>query len=118
MPSLTPLLLSLLVLGFTHAAPTARAETPANNDALIAELITTPTVFKRFRKLLTDAGQTVLTGADLAKATIYDFKATQYPIVGSNGGSTAGATGETMPILIDSGITTNVIFIGMSHLRV
>jgi hypothetical protein len=88
------------------------AHSSANNDAIVADLITAPTVIKRFRELLTDAGQTALSGDALAKASIYDFNANSVPIPGSNGGKVGAALVDTMPYLLDSGLNTNLGYVG------
>ncbi|KAF2651877.1 hypothetical protein K491DRAFT_664847 [Lophiostoma macrostomum CBS 122681] len=105
-------LLASLAINFSYAAPTLRADAPANNDAIVADLITAPTVIKRFRELLTDAGQTALSGDALAKASIYDFNANSVPIPGSNGGKVGAALVDTMPYLLDSGLNTNLGYVG------
>ena len=70
-----------------QAAPSS-APAPINNDALIAELKTAPTAIRRFRELLTNAGKELLTGADLIKATVFDFNKGAQPFGGTQGGVT------------------------------
>jgi len=49
------------------------AATPVDNTALIIELETAPTAIKRFQKLLTAAGQKLLSAAELQKIVVFDF---------------------------------------------
>ena len=49
------------------------AATPVDNTALIIELETAPTAIKRFQKLLTAAGQKLLSVAELQKIVVFDF---------------------------------------------
>lgn len=68
-------LAAALAIGSTQAAPTP------------AELITTPTHFERFRKILSDAsGEKLLPEPELSQATIWDFSKKSEDIIGSNGG--------------------------------
>lgn len=54
----------------TVASPAA---TPVDNTALIIELETAPTAIRRFQKLLTAAGQKLLSVAELQKIVVFDF---------------------------------------------
>ncbi|KAF2259045.1 hypothetical protein CC78DRAFT_621326 [Lojkania enalia] len=92
--------------------PAPRAAAPSDNTELIADLVTDPTVIKRYRRLLTDAGQQLLSGEDLAKATIFDFQKDPIPVRGSQGGVTTSSDTETFPILFGSDIMMNWATLG------
>jgi hypothetical protein len=83
-PNALNALAAALVLGASYAAP-------IDNTDLISQLITTPTHIQRFRKLLTDAsGTKLLEGADLIKATVWDFKQNGSPNPGGQGSIFSG----------------------------
>ena len=94
MPVLTKVLVSALAFGAVNALPQpkARQAAPVDNTSLLADLITTPTHVKRYRKVLTDDSGKLLTGDALAKAATYDFNTNTIPVVGSNGGSAAAVS--------------------------
>jgi hypothetical protein len=101
-------LIAALAFGAINALPqpkaiTSRAE-PTDNTDLIASILTAPTTIKGFRKILTN-GQSLLSGDDLVKATVFDFNdnpAATIPIPGSQGGHT---TSVSTPIF--SSISSN-----------
>jgi len=83
---------NLKVLVAALAFSTANAlPTSTKNPELIGQLITTPTQFERYRKIVADpSGTKLLSGEELAKATIWDFDQDQGSIPGSQGGSSSG----------------------------
>lgn len=87
------------------------AATPVDNTALIIELETAPTAIKRFQKLLTAAGQKLLSVAELQKIVVFDFNGAT-PNPGAKGGAVKSATIENFPILTDLGISTTLGFLG------
>ncbi|OCK74656.1 RmlC-like cupin [Lepidopterella palustris CBS 459.81] len=104
--ALTPTTFSTLV-----APSTAPIATPVDNTALIIELETAPTAIKRFQRLLTAAGEKLLSVADLQKFVVFDFNGA-VPAPGSKGGAAKAANIETFPILTELGISTTVAFLG------
>lgn len=70
----------------TAAHPFVRNNAPSEVKKLIAELKVEPTRFDRFHDILTSDGQTLLTGQELADATVFDFN-TGYPVPGGEGGT-------------------------------
>lgn len=107
MPStLAKCFIASLAFGAATALPQfdKRAD-PIDNDALLADLITTPSQIKRFQKLLTDGGQSLLTGDGLTKQTVFDFNEVTFPTPG--GGQGAGATSVSVNLepLTDSKLT-------------
>jgi len=97
MPSMiSKTLVAALAFGLVHALPqqistptkAAPPSGPTDNTELIAKLKTDPSTVKRYRRVLTD-GQKLLTGADLEKATVFDFQENVIPVGGTQGGSTA-----------------------------
>ncbi|OAG08596.1 uncharacterized protein CC84DRAFT_1239874 [Paraphaeosphaeria sporulosa] len=102
-----------LVLGVTHAFPTPMGNSPDDNTDLIAQLITTPTQIKRYRKLLTDeSGNKLLDGDRLTNATIWDFEQNGFVVPGGQGGLASAANLETFPYLINSGVTLTMGTLG------
>jgi hypothetical protein len=102
-----------LALGTTNAFPTPMGNSPKDNTDLIAQLITTPTQVKRYRKLLTDeSGNKLLEGDRLTNATIWDFEQNGSAIPGGQGGAASSANLETFPYLIDSGVTLTMGILG------
>ena len=101
MPSLPQTLILLLsTLSLTLAAPapapvpdytaTTSAAAPAattDNSALIKDLLTAPTAIKRFQRLLTAAGQALLSPAELRNIVVFDFN-NAVPAPGAKGGAT------------------------------
>jgi mannose-6-phosphate isomerase-like protein (cupin superfamily) len=93
-------------LGITNAFPTPMGSSPNDNTNLIAQLMTTPTQIKRYRKLLTDeSNNKLLQGDQLINATIWDFEQNGDAVPGGQGGSASSANLETFPYLINSGVT-------------
>ena len=93
-------LVAALAVGAAHALPqsgassaTATAAVPSSTPSavdytdVIAKLRTDPDRISRFQDLLTKDGQ-ILTGDDLAKATVYDFTKGGYIPRGTQGGLT------------------------------
>lgn len=97
----------------TNAFPTPMGSSPSNNTDLIAQLLTTPTQIKRYRKLLTDSsGNKLLENDHLTNATIWDFSQNSNAVPGGEGGSTSSANLETFPFLINSGVTMTMGTLG------
>jgi hypothetical protein len=91
-------LVAALAYGTALALPQGnapRADAPADNDALISELKTEPTVYKRLQRLLTDGKGELLNNEELTSATIYDFNTNQFPVGGSKGGVTSTVSTPT-----------------------
>lgn len=95
----------------TTVVPTATANSTAPaNDALIAQLMTLPTAIKRFQKLLTSAGERLLSPEEVRKQTVFNFNgAPRAPK--AKGGATKAANIDSMPILTGLGISTTVGFL-------
>ncbi|KAF2195518.1 spherulin-1B precursor [Zopfia rhizophila CBS 207.26] len=92
---------------------TATGATPAptqDNSALLRDLFTAPTAIKRFQRLLTAAGEKLLSAEELKKLVVFDFNNAQ-PNPGAKGGATKSANIETFPILTDLGISTTLGFL-------
>ncbi|KAF2203907.1 RmlC-like cupin [Delitschia confertaspora ATCC 74209] len=96
------------------AAPSATNSPPAvapmDNTNLIKDLLTAPTAIKRFQRLLTAAGQKLLSADDLKKLVVFDFNGAT-PATGAKGGATKAANIESFPILTDLGISTTLAFL-------
>jgi hypothetical protein len=85
---LSKIFVAALALGTTNAFPTPMGNSPQDNTDIIAQLITTPTQIKRYRKLLTDeSGNKLLEGDRLTNATIWDFEQNGFAIPGGQGGA-------------------------------
>jgi mannose-6-phosphate isomerase-like protein (cupin superfamily) len=107
------LFITALALGSTNAFPTPMGISPTDNTNLIAQLLTTPTQIKRYRKLLTDeSGNHLLQGDRFTNATIWDFDQNNYVIPGGQGGAASTADLETFPFLINSGVTLTMATLG------
>lgn len=80
----------------TTTQPIARSESLSDAKALIAELKLEPTRYDRFHDILTSDGQTLLTGQELADATIFDFNAA-FPVPGGEGGTVSTVRTNSAP---------------------
>lgn len=113
MTSISKIILTLAALGGVHALPQAPYPTsdavaiptstatpptppPANNDDLIAQLLTKPTAIKRFKQLLTD-GEKLLGEEEIKQQTVFDFNNAQ-PNPGAKGGATKSAVSFIHPL--------------------
>ncbi|KAF2478128.1 RmlC-like cupin [Lindgomyces ingoldianus] len=98
------------------ASATASATTPPapvqtqDNTALFKDLFTAPTAIKRFQRLLTTAGEKLLSPEELKKLIVFDFNGAT-PAPGAKGGAAKAANIETFPILTDLGISTTMGFL-------
>ncbi|KAJ6571195.1 RmlC-like cupin domain-containing protein [Mycena capillaripes] len=80
-----------------------------NGPVIASGLKAEASVVDRFKKLLTDANGTVLTGDALRDLTVFDFNSNQP--AGGAGGSILLATVDNFPILEELGISGAVSFI-------
>ncbi|KAF9739777.1 hypothetical protein PMIN06_007161 [Paraphaeosphaeria minitans] len=105
--------IAALALEVTYAFPTPMGNSPNDNTDLIAQLFTTPTQIKRYRKLLTDeSGNKLLERDRLTNATIWDFEQNGFAVPGGQGGLASSANLETFPYLINSGVTLTMGTLG------
>lgn len=86
----------------TVTTPSSATATPAASPdadaqkALFAGLFTAPTAIKRFKLLLTEGGQSLLSGDALKKLIVFDFNGAE-PAKGAKGGATKAAV-STLPV--------------------
>lgn len=77
----------------TAGGPTGTPAPPADpnkNNKLIAELLVLPTAIKRFQRLLTAAGEKLLSKEEVRSVTVFDFN-NATPAPGAKGGATKAA---------------------------
>ncbi|KAF2007681.1 RmlC-like cupin [Amniculicola lignicola CBS 123094] len=93
-------------------APSASppAAPPVDNTALIKDLLTAPSAIKRYQRLLTVGGQTLLPAEELKKVVVFDFNGAK-PAPNAKGGAAKAANIESFPILTDLGISTTMGFL-------
>ena len=84
---------------------------PTDNSALIASLKTDPTAISRYQQLLTNNGE-LLSDAEIAATTVFDFNLNKGFVPGSQGGSASQASLLDFPILAFSGLQLNVASLG------
>ncbi|KAF2147060.1 uncharacterized protein K452DRAFT_240196 [Aplosporella prunicola CBS 121167] len=96
------------------AAPTATD----GNAALIEQLKDAPKAIDRFKKLLTNNGETILSEDELRNTVVFDFNGAQ-PAAGAKdtGGALKSAQIDTFPILTDLGISTTMGFLSACGLN-
>ncbi|KAF1979741.1 RmlC-like cupin [Bimuria novae-zelandiae CBS 107.79] len=87
------------------ATATPAAAAPSLDPELKKALADATTEIERLKLLLTTQGQTLLTGEDLKKATVFDFNDAK-PAKGAKGGASKAANAGTFPILQRLGIST------------
>ncbi|OAL44959.1 RmlC-like cupin [Pyrenochaeta sp. DS3sAY3a] len=110
------LVAGLATFGAVQALPQPQttpvpAPAPAGDAAqLFRDLFTAPTAIKRFQRLLTQGGETLLSGDALKALTVFSFNGAT-PAPGAKGGATKAANIETFPILTGLGISTTLGFL-------
>lgn len=81
----------------TITAPTAAATPdPEQQAALFRDLFTAPTAIKRFQRLLTAKGESLLSGQTLKSLTVFNFNGAK-PNEGAKGGATKAAVSDPLP---------------------
>jgi hypothetical protein len=80
-------LVAAFALVSVQAYPQPR-DTPADNTDFLESLTDAPNAIRKYRKVLTKdgQGQEVLSGAELAHATTFDFSKHNAPVPGGQGG--------------------------------
>ncbi|KAF2640075.1 hypothetical protein P280DRAFT_549891 [Massarina eburnea CBS 473.64] len=106
--------LAATAINAVNALPTTPRDivAPTSNDELIAKLKTDATAAKRYQRLLTTDGESLLPDAELRKAAVFDFNQDMQPIGGSNGGGIVTSSIENFPYLVESGLNVNFATIG------
>ncbi|KAF2688040.1 RmlC-like cupin [Lentithecium fluviatile CBS 122367] len=92
------------------ATPPAPADDAEKKAALFRDLFTAPTAIKRFQRLLTAKGESLLSGETLRSLTVFNFNGAK-PAEGAEGGATKAANIESFPILTGLGISTTLGFL-------
>ncbi|KAF2795463.1 RmlC-like cupin [Melanomma pulvis-pyrius CBS 109.77] len=95
----------------TSAPPAPSTPPPADNSQLFRDLFSAPTAIKRFQRLLTTKGESLLTGEALKALVVFDFNNAK-PAPGAKGGATKAANIETFPILTGLDMSTTMGFLG------
>jgi hypothetical protein len=92
-------------------APPATSEEEKKKAAdLFRDLLTAPTAVKRFQRLLTAQGESLLPADVLQNLTVFNFNGAK-PAVNATGGALRAANIETFPILTGLGISTTMGFL-------
>ena len=72
---------------------------PVDNSALFRDLFTAPTAIKRFQRLLTAAGEKLLSAEELRKLVVFDFNGAT-PAPGAKGGATKAGKFFTSSVIL------------------